>query len=51
MRVGAAKKQLLTRKLDERIMKTESKIEYVQHKVKTSEMTKMWMEKMSAPTA
>jgi hypothetical protein len=39
------------RKLDERIMKEESKIEYVQHKFKTSEMMKMWVDKMSAPTA
>ncbi len=39
------------RKLDERIMKEESKIEYVQHKFKTSEIMKMWVDKMPAPTA
>ncbi len=39
------------RKLDERIMKGESKIEYVQHEFKTSEMMKMCVDKMPAPTA
>ena len=39
------------RKLDERIMKEESKIEYVQHKFKTSEIIKMCVGKMSAPRA
>lgn len=34
------------RKLDERIMKKEFKIEYLQHKVKTLKMMKMWMDKM-----
>ena len=51
MRVRAAKKELVMRKLDERIMKEESKIEYVQHKFKTSEMMKTCVDKMPAPTA
>jgi len=41
-----AKKQLKMRKLDERIMKKEFKIEYLQHKVKTLKMIKAWMEKL-----
>ncbi|MGA7076024.1 MAG: hypothetical protein WBZ42_05705 [Halobacteriota archaeon] len=41
-----AKKQLMMRKLDERIMKKEFKIEYLQHKVETLKMMKTWMEKL-----
>lgn len=40
------KKQLMMRKLDERIMKKEFKIEYLQHKVETLKMMKTWMEKL-----
>lgn len=40
-----AKKLLMTRKLDEQIMKKEFKIGYLQHKVETLKMMKQWVEK------
>jgi hypothetical protein len=39
-RVGKAN-QLVTRKLDERMMKKEFKVEYLQHKAKTLKMMKI----------
>ena len=40
------KKTLATRMLDERIMKKELKIKYLEHKVETLKMIKKWVEKM-----
>jgi hypothetical protein len=40
-----AKKQLMMRKLEKRIMKKEFKIGYLQHKVETLKMMKVWMAK------
>jgi hypothetical protein len=40
------KKTLATRMLDERIMKKELTIKYLEHKVETLKMIKKWVEKM-----
>ncbi|MGZ4903088.1 MAG: hypothetical protein ACXV5F_07760 [Halobacteriota archaeon] len=40
-----AKKQLMGRMLDERIMKKECKIKLMQHKLETMQMMKQWLEK------
>jgi hypothetical protein len=40
------KKTLATRMLDERIMKKQLKIKYLEHKVETLKMIKKWVEKM-----
>jgi len=40
-----AKKMLATRMLDERILKKELKIKYLEHKVETLKMMKTWVEK------
>ena len=42
----ASKKTLVLRMLDEKIMKKESHIKYLQHKVETYKMVKQMMEKM-----
>ena len=42
----SAKKMLATRMLDERILKKELKIKYLEHKVETLKMMKMWIDKM-----
>jgi hypothetical protein len=41
-----AKKMLATRMLDERILKKELKIKYLEHTVETLKMMTMWVEKM-----
>ena len=41
-----AKKMLMTRKLDEKIMKKEQWIADLQFKLETLKMMKMWIEKM-----
>ncbi len=39
------KKQLIGRKLDEKIMKLECKVKLKQHKLETMQMMKRWLEK------
>jgi hypothetical protein len=41
-----AKKQLMMRKIDERIIKKEITITYLQYKVETLKMLKSWTEKL-----
>jgi hypothetical protein len=40
------KKMFATRMLDERILKKEFKIKYLEHKIETLKMMKAWIEKM-----
>jgi len=41
----SAKKQLMGRMLDEKIMKMECKVKIKQHKLETMQMMKQWLEK------